>query len=103
MAETKLILVDAAGGGLASMAAAIAKSLGRADATAAARGPIAVPAEVRVALQEIGLSPAPVAKLDEADREGESILVIDETWGAALWNGEGDLERLASARIARVM
>ena len=84
------------------MAAALAHSMGRSDVVAATSTERAeIPAEVRTALQEIGLEPAPVVSLDEKDREGESILVIDENWGAKLWRGDGDLERLANARIAR--
>jgi len=98
----KLVLVDAAGGALSSMAAALAQSMGRADAVAATSVAIAViPGEVKMAMEEIGLAPAPVISLDARDREGESILVVDETWGAKLWQGEGELERLANARIAR--
>jgi hypothetical protein len=98
----KLVLVDAVGGALSSIAAAVAHSMGRADvvaATSSARA--AIPPEVVAALKEIGLEPAPVIHLDEKDREGETILVIDETWGVKLWQGEGELERLANARISR--
>jgi hypothetical protein len=98
----KLVLVDAAGGALSSMAAALAASMGRSDVVAATSTAFAsIPAEVGTALEEIGLVPAPVVLLDSKDREGESILVVDESWGAKLWTGEGDLERLAAARIAR--
>ena len=97
-----LILVDAVGGGLAAMAAAIAKSMGRANVSAAtSHSTVSVPDEVRTALAEIGLEPSPVVHLDAKDREGESILVVDASWGASLYGGRGQLERLSNARIAR--
>jgi hypothetical protein len=102
VAQTRLIFVDAVGGALSAMAAAVARSLGRADVVAGTSAALAaIPAEVTQALSEIGLAPAPVVHIDAKDREGESIQVVDETWGARLHPGEGDLERLSNARIAR--
>ena len=121
MHRGKLYLVDAVGGALSCMAAAIARAIGKADAIAATSVAVAdVPPEVRTALQEIGLTPEPVVKL-EGDRvadspeggsaalggpgervpEAESVIFIDASWGARLYVGEGELERLAAARIAR--
>jgi hypothetical protein len=98
----KLVLVDAVGGALSSMAAAIARARGRSDVVAATSSELAeIPAEVHKVLEEIGLVAEPVTSLDRKDREGESLQVIDETWGAKLWSGDGELERMANARIAR--
>jgi hypothetical protein len=100
--RAKLVLVDAVGGALSSMAAAVARAQGRTDVVAATSSELAdIPPEVHAVLEEIGLVAEPVISLDRKDREGESLQVIDEAWGAKLWSGEGELERLSNARIAR--
>jgi len=100
--KSKLVLVDAVGGALSSMAAAVARAQGRADVVAATSSELAeIPPEVHAVLEEIGLIAEPVVSLDRKDREGESLQVIDDTWGARLYTGEGELQRMSNARIAR--
>jgi hypothetical protein len=88
--------VDDAGGAFASIAAAIAAAAGR-EAAAASTREVAVPAEIDAVLGEVGLTRPEVAR--EKKSEGERIDVSQ--WGHALHRGEGELERLAVARIAR--
>jgi hypothetical protein len=98
----KLVVVDSVGGSLASMGAAIARHLGRADADARSSTAVgAAPVEVEQALAEIGLAPVPASPLADADASGAQVVAIDETWGARLYAGEGELQRIANARIAR--
>jgi hypothetical protein len=95
--------VDAQGGALAALAAGVARAKGRGDVVAATTSAtIAVPAEVRTVLEEIGASLPDVgpatsmstAEIVELGQEGTEPLLV-------LYQGEGDLERLALARIAR--
>lgn len=96
MATKRLAFVDGSGGALAAMAAAIAKAAGR-DALAVTTAAAArVPAEVGAVLAEIA-SAAPAVTLAIP----KSVERVDvDGWGK-LFEGEGDLERMASARIAR--
>ncbi len=77
--------VDAHGGALAALAAGVARISGAGEPLAATSSPaVALPPEIAAVLGEIGGAAPPV-----------------DAWGLALHEGEGDLERLAVARIAR--
>jgi hypothetical protein len=93
--------VDTVGGGLAALAAGVARSLGHAGAVAATtRDTIHVPPEVAVVLAEIGASPPAV--IHAADLKDEATPRVDPaTPGVALYPGAGEFERCAVARIAR--
>lgn len=92
--------VDARGGALAALAAGIARAHGEAGAIAATRSPSAsVPPEVRVVLEEIGASLPEVALDASVDRASQRVDVGG--WEVFLHDGEGELERLSAARIAR--
>jgi hypothetical protein len=94
-----LCFVDGRGGAFAALAAAIAHAHGRGDALAAASSAVDVPAEIGVVLDEIGLTAPevhPVAKLARDVRR-----VDLASWELSLFDGEGSLERLSAARIAR--
>lgn len=97
-----LCFTDADGGAFAALAAAIARSSGR-DALAATSSAAArVPAEVGTVLGEIALSMPEVVLAGKIPAGAERIDVSG--WGHALYAGapgEGDLEKLALARIAR--
>jgi len=101
-----LCFTDASGGAFAALAAAIARSSGR-DALAATSSAAArVPAEVGTVLGEIALSMPEVVLAGKIPAGAERIDVSG--WGHALYTGEprepggeGDLEKLALARIAR--
>ncbi|UQA61302.1 hypothetical protein [Polyangium aurulentum] len=110
-----LLFVDAIGGGLATLGAAVARSLGHSDATAATTKPeTSVPPEVSTVLEEVGMSNASVGPL-EASKDADKRLVIwlgTEKPPASLakaraftivslFAGEGELERLSTARVAR--
>jgi hypothetical protein len=109
--------VDAHGGALAALAAGVARSIGHhggdphTPGPAGAPGPmaealaattsqaVALPPEVPAVLAEIGASAPPVV-LASALPPGVARIDLD-TWGLLLLDGQGDLERLAVARIAR--
>src|SRR4051812_39126557 len=94
--------VDHAGGAFAVMAAAIAAAHGHRDAVAAtSSAEIRVPPEVAAVLDEIGAVPGEVKRLDAKSARGAAELVDVALWGLSLYPGEGELERLALARIAR--
>ena len=104
MSETKLVsplFVDDVGGGLAALAAGVARHLGRAGATAATSSDaIAIPGEVLTALAEIGAQVTSVAHLKDVKPAGEVVRLA--AWSLYLLApSEGELERLAAARIAR--
>jgi hypothetical protein len=106
MSETKLaspLFVDGVGGGLAALAAGVARHLGHAGAAAATSSDaIAVPGEVLTALAEIGAQVTSVAHLKDLKPAGEVVVVHLAEWSLYLLApGEGELERLAAARIAR--
>jgi hypothetical protein len=104
MSDTKSaspLFVDHVGGGLAALAAGVAHLVGLAGATAATSSDaVAVPSEVIAALAEIGAHVTPVARLADVKPAGE---VVDlAAWSLYLLApGEGELERLSAARIAR--
>lgn len=97
-ARPPLCFIDSAGGAFAAMAAAFAKAAGR-DALAATSGEGAAPAEIAAVLGEIGLAAPAVLHVSRAPRAAERVDV--DAWRAKLHQGDGELERLASARIAR--
>ena len=109
-----IAFVDARGGALSALAAGVAKTLGLNATAATTSTPGALPAEIATVLEEIGAS-APIAAAapwSEATREaGEMIVFLGvdpppdlagkPAWEIALYDGSGELERLALARIAR--
>jgi hypothetical protein len=104
MSETKRIsplFVDDVGGGLAALAAGVARHLGLAGATAATSSDaVAVPGEVLTALAEIGAQVTSVAHLKDLKPEGDVVHL--GAWSLYLLApSEGELERLSAARIAR--
>ncbi len=95
-----LVFVDAHGGAFSSLAAAIARASGRADAIAATSSKsIAPPAEIAVVLAEIGMKAPEVVPAARLPRDAQRIDA--GAWGLELYAGEGEMERLAVARIAR--
>lgn len=95
------LFVDAVGGGLASLAAGVARLVGLAGATAATSSDaVAVPSEVITTLAEIGAHVTSVAHLRDVKPTGEVIYLAE--WSLYLLApSEGELERLSAARIAR--
>lgn len=92
--------VDTSSGALAALAAGVAHSLGHAGAVAAtASDTIRVPAEVTTVLAEIGAETPAVIRVAELP-EGASHL-DPSRFSGALYEGDGELERLSVARIAR--
>ncbi len=104
MSETKgksPLFVDNVGGGLATLAAGVARHLGLAGATAATSSElVAVPSEVITALAEINAHVTSVAHLKDVKPTGEVVNLAE--WSLYLLApGEGELERYSAARIAR--
>ena len=105
MSGRRLCFVDEVGGALAALGAGVAHALGHADAlatTTVTPGPL--PAEVRTVLAEIGGQPADIEPLSTVPLEGvEHVRLGRGAAGGDIWlyEGEGDLERLSAARIAR--
>jgi hypothetical protein len=94
------IYVDAAGGAVAALAAGVARALGHPEARAATvSAAVAVPAEVAVVLGEIGATAPEVNLVSNGEDAADRVDVA--SWGLVLHGGEGELERLALARIAR--
>jgi hypothetical protein len=93
--------VDASAGGLAALAAGVARSLGQRGAVAATTSDtIRIPPVVAVVLEEIGAELPEV--LSAAALKAEDAPRIDpSSFALRLHEGEGELERLAIARIAR--
>jgi hypothetical protein len=92
--------IDATGGAFAALAAAMARAHGHADAVAATTSPaVSVPSEIAAVLDEIGMK-APEVVLAAAVPRGAQRIDVG-VWDLSLYPGEGDLERLALARIAR--
>src|SRR5581483_2536716 len=87
--------VDDSGGAFAALAAAFASAAGH-DATAASTAEVGVESEDEAVLDEVGLEWPDV--LPAKGAEGERIDVSG--WGVPI-RGEGELERMALARIAR--
>lgn len=109
-----LLFVDEIGGGLACLGAAVARSLGHSDAMAATTGPQAdLPPEVAKVLEEVGMSAASVASFEALpDRDKRLVIWLGEAQPpeslesprvivVSLYEGEGELERLSTARVAR--
>ena len=97
-----LCFVDAHGGAFAALAAALARSQGRADALAATSGNAGIPAEIGTVLDEVGLRAPEVLPVAKLPRDAQRIELA--SWELSLYQGEageGSLERLSSARIAR--
>jgi hypothetical protein len=104
----RLVFVDAHGGALAALAAGVARSLGhdaRAETTSAE---VPWPPEVADVLAEIGAAPVDVTPHATAAAGVETLTIGDARSGpkppaidAWLFEGEGELERLSAARIAR--
>lgn len=112
----KIAFVDAAGGALSVLAASVAGSLAfDVHVVAATFGAIdRLPAEIATVLEEVGMSlaSAEVMELKALDQGAlDRIVFLGANpppglegalrWDVALFAGEGDLERLATARIAR--
>jgi hypothetical protein len=91
-----LAFVDATGGAFAALAAAFARAHGR-EATAASTAAVSVPAEIATVLGEVGLERPDVAA---AGKSATGRIDVSD-WGHPLHKGEGELEKLAVARIAR--
>jgi len=97
----QLCFVDGIGGGLAALAAGVARSQGREGALAAtSHTSVSLPDEIKVVLEEIGATLPPVLLLDAVELEGVERVDL-ASWDLRLHNGDGELERLAMARIAR--
>ena len=95
-----LSFVDARGGAFAVLAASLARQGGSKGALAATTSPaVSVPPEIAAVLAEIGAEPVDASLATALPRDAERVDV--GAWGHALHEGEGDLERLALARIAR--
>lgn len=95
-----LSFVDAHGGAFAALAAGIARAGGRADAVAATTSAaIRVPGEIGAVLAEIGAAAPEVVLASALPVTAERVDLA--AWGLALYEGEGELERLALARISR--
>ncbi len=97
----RICYVDARGGALAALAAWVARAHGQADVVAATTSPaVAVPAEIAAVLHEIGASVPEVTVLASSVPQAAKRVDLG-AWGLVLHEGEGDLERMALARIAR--
>ncbi|HLM72749.1 MAG TPA: hypothetical protein VK459_08655 [Polyangiaceae bacterium] len=114
----EVVFVDAAGGALSVLAASVAASGAGADnvpvVAATIGAPASPPAEIAAVLEEVGmrLASPEVIELKALDRSSFDRVVFlgahpppglegATKWDVALFEGEGDLERLATARIAR--
>jgi hypothetical protein len=99
-ATEALTFIDASGGALAALAAGVARALGRTAARAATTSAaVAVPVEIAVVLGEMDAT-APEVDLVQAGEAGRDRVDL-ASWGLVLHQGDGELERLAVARIAR--
>jgi len=110
-----LCFIDNEGGALAVIGASIARALGREDALATSIvQPNPVPTDVSTVLEEVGFSASVTAKpFDGASAAAYELVWLGETPPAQAIVGAqfvpcklgprdaGDLERLATARIAR--
>jgi hypothetical protein len=104
-----MVFVDAVGGGLAAIGAGVATLLGIEGAIAAtSAAKVDVPSEVKAVLEEIGATLPTIhggdAIASPTDAGAEVVFLGGEQakgWSVALHSGEGELERLSAARIAR--
>jgi hypothetical protein len=95
-----LCFVDGRGGAFASLAVGLVRAQGRSDALAATTSAsVGVPAEIVAVLAEIGLAAPEVVLAAALPLTAECVDL--SSWRLSLHEGEGDLERLALARIAR--
>jgi hypothetical protein len=95
-----IAFVDARGGAFSALAAAIARAAGRGDALAATSSKaVAIPAEIPTVLDEIGATAPEVVPASRLPKDAQRVDV--DGWAIDLFAGDGDLERLALARIAR--
>jgi hypothetical protein len=104
MSESKSnspLFIDDVGGGLAALAAGVARHLGLTGAAAVTLShAIAIPGEVMTALAEIGAQVTSVAHAKDVVPTGKVIDLAE--WSLYLLApSEGELERLSAARIAR--
>jgi hypothetical protein len=104
--KRRLCFVDDSGGALAALGAGVAHALGFVDAVATTtKAPAPLPPEVRVVLEEIGGAPAKIEPLASVPLEGVEHIRLggdaSDAWPIWLFAGEGELERLSAARIAR--
>jgi hypothetical protein len=118
----KLCFVDSSGGALAAIGAAVAQSLGRAEAVAAtATDPQPLPQEVSTALKEVAMRVPDVVRLREIEAAGVTFVFLGsspppepiadaQAWSLALYQPPAgaadrqepdDLERISGARIVR--
>lgn len=95
------------------LAAGVAQALGRDALAVTSSMPVEAPAEIAAVLDEVGMK-APegaVTTLDAIDRGAGDVVFLgtsppaslagEPVWNVALFQGSGELERLATARIAR--
>ena len=113
----RLCFVDAVGGALAAIAAAVAQALGRDAAAYSTVTPAALPEEVTTVLGEVRMRVPTVGAFSPGAVAGATVIFLgpddaEPVPGATLWPaalhpaatapGEDDaLERLATARIVR--
>lgn len=108
-----ITFVDAEQGALSLLAVGVARSLGL-HARAATSSPRAgAPSEIAQVLDEVGMrlpedGAALLSAINTAEdnviflgKEPPSSLAHRPAWGLALYPGEGDIERLSTARIVR--
>jgi hypothetical protein len=84
--------VDAHGGAFAALAAGVARAGGQEALAATTSKAGSVPAEIGAAAPEVTLASALPSGAERVDVSA---------WGTPLYAGEGELEHLSSARIAR--
>jgi len=95
-----ICFIDAKGGAFAALAAGIERARGHGEVIAATTSPVVgVPAEIGAVLAEIGVAVPEVVLAAGLPRHAERVDLA--SWPLALHEGDGDLERLAVARIAR--
>jgi hypothetical protein len=104
-----ICFVDAVGGGLAAIGAAVAQSLGLQALAATTAPPQPVPEEVTTVLREVSMKVPTVTPFDEVDSASSEVVQLgrgtgDEAWALSLYAGRGaeeSLERLSAARMVR--
>jgi hypothetical protein len=105
--------IGTVGGALSVLASGVATSLGLRAVAATFSEPASAPKEIATVLEEVGmrLPEKGAARAEDVDASGgevvylggppPAVLTNKPVWGVSLYEGEGDLERLATARIAR--